>query len=129
MSAEIPSLQEKSIVSLLATDKWYPVMSPLSIHGEQESTFWVSEKPEEFMTPLDQSEAQCYRVDFTPDNHSTDGASTIGRVATLDPETRIQLLIVGGYAYLGNRDIMTTKYEEQRAQERERRQQEIFGDF
>ncbi|HEY8886666.1 MAG TPA: hypothetical protein VIM31_04185 [Candidatus Microsaccharimonas sp.] len=129
MSAETPSPQEKSIVSLLTTDKWYPVMSPLSVHGKQESTFWVSEKPEEFMTPLDQSEAQCYRVDFTPENHSTDGASTIGKVATLDPETRIQLLIVGGYAYLGNRDVMMAKHEKEKIQERERRQQEMFGDF
>lgn len=125
MSAEIPSVKEKSTASLLKTDKWYPVLSSLSIHGEDPTTFWVSEQPEYFMTPLDQSEAQCYRVDFIPEKHATSGNSVIGRVATMGPETRIQLLFVGGSAYVGNRDIMTAKYEEERA----RRRQEKYGEL
>ena len=108
-----------NVADLLSTDNWYPVMSPLRIKGNHESSFWISDKPEEFMTPLDQSEAQCYRVDFKPENYSPDGASAIGRVAALSPEARIQLLIVGDYAYLGNRDVVTAKREKEKHRKQE----------
>ncbi len=102
---------ETSTASLLSADKWYPIVSSASFFGKNETTFWISEQPEEFLKPLDQSEAQCYRVDFTPELHSVDGASVIGRIATLSPETRIQILIIDRFAYLGNRTIMDARRE------------------
>lgn len=109
MPENIPS-SEISTATLLSTDKWYPVLSAIQIFGREQSTFWIGEKPEEFLMPLDQTESQCYRVDFTPETRSADSSSIIGRIATMDPETRIQLLIIDNLAYVGNRTVMSAGY-------------------
>ncbi len=54
-------------LDVLADGRWHPIISGYRIALAEEATsFWISEEPEEIGQPIDQSDADCYQINFSP---------------------------------------------------------------